>query len=113
MSEGDNNGFPWAADTKGSEEVRLWGNDEALQGMKRRNHGRLLWLWGWIVPALMIMFTLLFVGSIMAWGIHYLTPWKWLSSEQLAKIQSVIFSGSLGALVTSYVQKHVFGDAKS
>jgi len=113
MSEGEDTTFPWAGDAKGQEEARLWGDDEALQGMKRRNHTRLLWLWGWIVPALMLIFTLLFISSIAAWGLHYLTPWKWLTPDQLSKIQSVIFSGSLGALVTSYIQKHVFGDAKA
>lgn len=82
-----------------------WGDDNALKGLQLQNQGRLLWTWGWIVPGLMIVFTLLFAASILVWSWHYLTPCGFLTPEQLSKIQSVIFSGSLGAIVSSYFQK--------
>lgn len=98
---------PWANDTLAKAESKKWGDDEALQGIKKRNEGRILQVWGLIVPVLMILFTLLFVASIFAWAWHYLTPWVWLKPDQLSKIQSVIFSGALGAIVSSYFKKRL------
>lgn len=97
----------WADDTLAKAENKKWGDDDALQGIKKRNEGRILQIWGLIVPVLMILFTLLFVTSIFAWAWHYLTPWVWLKPEQLSKIQSVIFSGALGAIVSNYFKKHL------
>ena len=113
MSQQEGEGpFPWADDAKGKAEEKYWGDDAALKGIKHRNHGRMLKLWGWIVPSLMIVFSLLFMLSLVAWAWHYLTPWSWLKPDQLSKIQSIIFSGSLGALVTGYIQKQLIGDQK-
>lgn len=97
----------WADDPLADAEDEKWGDDEALQGIRRRNESWALGVWGFIVPTLMVLFTLLFVASIFAWAWHYLTPWKWLQAEQLSKIQSVIFSGALGAIVSNYFKKHL------
>jgi hypothetical protein len=101
-------GLPsWADDTLAKAENKKWGDDDALQGIKKRNEAWVLKVWGLIVPFLMILFTLLFVVSIFAWAWHYLTPWGWLKPDQLSKIQSVIFSGALGAIVTNYFKKRL------
>lgn len=97
----------WADDSLARAEDKKWGDDDALQGKKRRNEGWILNVWGVIVPILMILFTLLFVASIFAWAWHYLTPWVWLKPDQLSKIQSVIFSGALGAIVSNYFKKRL------
>lgn len=97
----------WANDRAAQKEVDRWGDDAALQGLRRKNHGRLLWIWGWIVPGLMIVFSLLFAAAIVVWSVHYLTPLEFLRPEQLSKVQSVIFSGALGAIVSNYFNKHL------
>lgn len=106
MSESDKVDLPkWASDELAKKEEKHWGDDEALQGIKRKNHGRMLSVWGWIVPTLMVLFTLLFAAALMIWSFHFLSPWGWLSSDQLARLQSIIFSGSIGAVVSTYVQR--------
>ena len=47
----------------------------------------------------------LFVAVLGVWLFHFLTPWGWLTELQLSKIQTVVFSGSLGALVSAFAQK--------
>lgn len=59
------------------------------------------------VVIMMCFFVTVFMASLGAWVIHYITPWCWLTPEQLSKIQSVIFSGSLGAIVSAYMQKQL------
>jgi hypothetical protein len=51
----------------------------------------------------------MFALSLIVWSWHYLAPAcvTWLTAEQLSKIQSVIFSGSLGAIVTSILKKQL------
>lgn len=110
VEDGTDPTFAWARDDDARAEEKLWGDDDALMGIKRHNQGRMLKLWGWIIPALMLVFTLLFAFSLVAWSWHYLTPWPWLKADQLSKIQSIIFSGSLGALVTGYIQKQILGE---
>jgi len=60
----------------------------------------------------MIVFTALFVAAVVVWAVHFLTPLCWLSEEQLSKLQSIIFSGSLGAVVSTYLQKHLFDEGQ-
>ncbi len=79
----------------------------------RKNQGRMLSVWGWIVPCLMILFTLLFACALFIWSFHFLTPWGWLTPDQLSKLQSIIFSGSIGAVVSSYLQKNLLGEREA
>lgn len=104
---GTDNKPGWAADPKAKAEADNWDNEEKLRGVRLAND--ILWtkLYGWIVAGMMIFFSLAFCFSLIVWVAHYTTPWGWLSSDQLSKIQSVIFSGSLGAIVTAYAQKHI------
>jgi len=55
----------------------------------------------------MWFFAAVFVASMGVWLFHFLTPWGWLTELQLSKIQTVVFSGSLGALVSAFAQKHI------
>ena len=99
----------WANDLLAKAEEKNWDKEGKLRGQKEKND--LLWLkaYGIVIIALMIVFALLFLGSIIAWAWHYVMPeyWGWLSPEQLSKIQSVIFSGSLGGIVSLIAQKQL------
>ena len=65
----------------------------------------------WIMPVLFTFFILIFCSSVLVWAIHYLTSYSWLKPEQLDKIESVIFSGSIGAVVgisfKTYLEKQL------
>ncbi len=99
----------WADDGQAKQEEKNWPDEEALRGQRNKND--LLWLkcYGVIVVLVAIFVTVLFVSSIGIWAFNYLMPekWHWLSPEQLSKIQSILFSGGLGGIVTSIVQKHI------
>jgi len=47
--------------------------------------------------------------GLISWATHYLSPDKfhWLSDDQLSKIQSVLFSGGMGAVVSGIIQKQL------
>ncbi len=103
------NELPWADDTLAKEEDKYWADEEKLRGQKTKND--ILWLkvYGFVVVMIMVIFAMLFLGSLTAWAFHYLTPicWHWLDDNQLSKIQSVIFSGSLGGIVSFVAQKQL------
>lgn len=105
--EGAGNVPSWAKDDKAKLEEKLWGDEDSLRGVKLQND--ILWhrVYGWAVVVVMCFFVIVFMASLGAWVFHYVTPWSWLSPEQLSKIQSVIFSGSLGAIVSAYMQKQL------
>lgn len=102
----------WAEDTAAKQEEKFWSKEDALRGLQIDND--IIWtrVFGWIVAFLMIFFTSLFVVSLGSWFIHYTTSWCWLSPDQLSKIQSIVFSGLIGAVVSSYAQKHMAMRAK-
>ena len=110
----------WANDPKAKKEKENWDNEKDLRGQVVKNRVKLLKTVGWIAPTMVIMFSIIFAFSFFAWIWHYLTPeciekciedksycLQWLSVEQLSKIQSVIFSGALGAIVSVYIKKQL------
>ncbi len=99
----------WAEQFRALKEVRKWPDEDELKGIKNKNDARWLTCYGWLVVAATIFFTILFIASLAAWSWHYLAPtsWTWLTPDQLSKIQSVVFSGSLGAIVASIMKKQI------
>jgi hypothetical protein len=106
--EGTEIAAPWAEDKKAENEEKNWRDDDKLKGQKKENLFRVLCHSGQLIVLFMWFFACVFAVSMGAWLVHFLTPayWHWLTAEQLSKIQTVIFSGSLGAVVATYVQKH-------
>lgn len=100
-------GQEWNRDTVAKAEGAKWPDQEALQGTKDENTLKMLRHSGHIAVCFMWFFALVFVASMGVWIFHFLTPWGWLTEIQLSKIQTVVFSGSLGALVSAFAQKHV------
>lgn len=99
----------WAKDSLAVKEERLFPDESALRGQRAKNDLNWLRVYGWVVVAMMIVFALLFLASIVAWAWHYVMPvgMAWLTEDQLSKIQSVIFSGSLGGIVSLIAQKQL------
>jgi hypothetical protein len=99
----------WIDNSKAIEEESNWENEKKLKN--QRNTNDMLWLkfYGWLVICLTAVFSLLFSASLISWSWHYLVSaqYHWLTPEQLSKIQSVIFSGSLGAIVTTIVRRQL------
>ena len=94
----------WSDDKKAKTEDKNW---DKLSDQKERNHLRFLRVYGWITALLISFLAVTFLVSFSSWLAHYITPisWHWLDSEQLGKIQSVIFSSTLGGVVSFVLQK--------
>jgi hypothetical protein len=60
-----------------------------------------------IVIIFLWFFSLIFLFSVGTWFAHFLLPEKyiWLSEVQLSKIQTVIFSGASGAIISGAIQR--------
>lgn len=97
----------WLEDPFAVAEKSKWPDQASLQGTKDQNTLLLLRQSGKIAACLMWFFALVFVASLGVWLFHFLTPWGWLQKAQLSKIQTVVFSGSLGALVSAFAQRHI------
>ena len=97
----------WSNDKKAAAEERNWDQENKLKGQKQRNYLLFLRVYGWIPPVLVMLLAVAFLASFSSWLWHYITPtsWHWLDSEQLGKIQSVIFSSALGGVVSFILQK--------
>ena len=97
----------WVKMDNAKQEEKYWADEDKLRGAKQKND--LLWLryYGWVIVALMVFFVVVFIVTLGVWVIHHITPWSWLTADQLSKIQSVIFSGSLGAIVSAFMQKQL------
>lgn len=106
----DNKSLPsWAGDSDAKSEEKNWDNEGILRGQEEKNH--LWWLraYGVLMIVLILVFAFLFLGSLISWSAHYLLPecWHWLSADQLSKIQSILFSGSVGGVISIVAQKQL------
>lgn len=100
-------GQEWKQDDAAKAEKSKWPDQESLKGTKDENTLKLLRHSGHIAVCSMWFFALVFGSSMAVWLFHFLTPWGWLAEVQLSKIQTVVFSGSIGALVSAFAQKHI------
>jgi hypothetical protein len=100
--------YPWAAwDAK--REERDWDHESLLRGQETTNQVWFLKAYGIALVVFLFVFAILFLGSLAAWSAHYLLPesWHWLLPDQLSKIQSVLFSGSIGGVISVMAQRHL------
>lgn len=96
----------WADKGPATEEEKRWPE---LDEVKRGNDRRWLVVYGWVVLVITITFTAIFLLSLIIWALHYMLPecWTWLSSHQLGKMQSVLFSGGMGAVISSVIKRQL------
>lgn len=82
---------------------------EDLDKVKVNNDRNWLKVYGRIVITITIVFTGIFLLSLLAWSSHYLLPEKcfWLSEKQLGKIQSILFSGGMGAVISTVIKRQM------
>ena len=100
----------WFSDyNKAKEEEANWDKEGKLRGQEEKNHLRWLQAYGYVVIVFLFFFALLFVLFVGSWTFHHLLPseFHWLDENQLSKIQSILFSGSLGGVVSVVAQKHL------
>lgn len=100
----------WASGNAKKEELE-W---DELDKVKKQND--VLWLkdYGKILIYLTRTFAIVFIWALLVWIWHHLGPadfWglktHWLKVEQLSKIQSMLFSGGMGAVISGIVRTQV------
>lgn len=96
----------WADAEAPKREQKEWSR---LDELRERNDGWWLTAYGVVLVAITVTFSFLFLVTLVIWSIHYLAPdsLTWLSDQQLSKVQSVLFSGGMGAIITSVVRKQI------
>lgn len=96
----------WINSSAAKSEEKGWPSIEKVRAENDRN-----WLvaYGVIVIVVAGVFTAIFLGSLIVWALHYMLPhcWTWLDAEQLSKIQSVLFSGGMGAVISSVIKSQM------
>lgn len=99
-------GMRWARDSKSNLEEKNWKD---LDQIKEQNNGNFLRVYGWIVITVSVFFTAVFLLSLGAWFSHYILPERclWLTEDQLSKIQSVLFSGGMGAVISGVIKRQI------
>lgn len=97
----------WAA-IEARKEEKTWKD---LEQIKRDNDSRWLKAYGHVVEGVTWAFAFIFVASLLVWTWHYIGPaeawgirFHWLTDLQLNKVQAILFSGSMGAVVSGIVK---------
>jgi len=79
----------------------LWNDNRRLEHLKQSLH----WTVVWGVRIAGISMLGLFVVRI--WHMAAPEAWAWLGSERLQKIDSLLFSGFLGAFIARYLNQAI------
>ena len=77
---------------------------------RRKEHGRREAWRDHVAAAALILFWLviaLLSASMMIYAIHTLTPWQWLTDDQLDAIKGFLFSGSLVGFASTYAARNL------
>lgn len=96
----------WADKESAVKEERNWSS---LDDIHENNDKNWLKFYGFIVIGIAAIFTLIFLSGLVIWALHYMLPkcYLWLDPEQLSKIQSVLFSGGMGAVISSLIKRQM------
>lgn len=102
---------PQWASVDAKKEDREWGD---LDKIRAENDGLWLRCYGKILVVITIVFACIFLAALIIWTWHQLGPrcifgysFHWLQPEQLSKIQSLLFSGGMGAVISGIVRTQI------
>ena len=75
---------------------------------KRQETFRSNLAWGALAILWLVISATAFAIFAVAW--HYMAPleWDWLSDDQLARIQTYIFSGAVAAIAGGYIRHNIY-----
>lgn len=104
---------PWEDDSLAVFEVQSDPLDAQLREQDKRNRLSFKKVTGRLIVASVVLFWLLITVSLIVWTWHFITPWGFLEEPQLVKIQSIIFSGTLGALISTMARGYIERDGRS
>lgn len=90
-----------AGSSKASEREaqNLFGDKQRLESLKQVLHGAIIW------AVKVASFAMLCIFLVRVFHLAAPTAWTWLDSDRLQKIDSLLFSGFLGAFVARYLNQ--------
>lgn len=96
----------WIDQSSAESEEKNW---PSLDDVHENNDRNWLVFYGWIVICVAAIFTFIFLSSLVVWALHYILPKSslWLEPVQLSKIQSILFSGGMGAVISSLIKRQM------
>lgn len=96
----------WADSSMAEDEKRNWS---ALEVVNHQNDVRWAKVYGWVVVSATVAVTATALVIFLVWTWHYIAPskWTWIDVTRLEHLQSIIFSGGLGAIVSTIIQRQV------
>ncbi|MDP2356158.1 MAG: hypothetical protein Q8M31_08845 [Beijerinckiaceae bacterium] len=102
----------WSDDYFALKEEEKFPNEAELKSAHDHNKIRVVKHSGIIIVVILWVVSLLFVSSFACWMWHQIAPqkWMWMAKEQLDQIKTIIFSGAIGGLMTTAVQKYIMRD---
>jgi hypothetical protein len=101
---------PWDSDPLASFEQDKVPLDAQLLEQDKKNRLAFRRHFGFIsIISMYLIWTVIVVGAI-SWLWNYLTPWKFLTDAQLDKVQSIVFSGMMGAFASAWARRHIERD---
>ena len=112
LPEPNDNTPKWAGVEKAKHEDRDWLDTPVLRGQRQQNHLILLKFVGHISIAVIVILASMYIIALGILTFHYLAPETllWLSDMQKDKIQSILFSGTLGSFLTLISNKYFARD---
>jgi hypothetical protein len=100
---------PWEEDPLADFEERRDPLDAQIEEQDKRNKLNFKRAYGLLsVLSMYIIWTVFCIVAVI-WLLNYIIPVPFLKPEQLDKLQSIAFSGMLGALATSWARRHIEG----
>lgn len=98
---------PWEADSLATLEETGDPLDAQLLEQDKRNRLNFKKATGRVIIWAVYLLAVLLAIGLLIWAWHFLTPWGFLEPHQLEKLQSTIFSGTLGAVVSVLARNYV------
>lgn len=96
----------WAEAGLAQAEKRAWSE---LDDVQTKNDVRWARTYGFILVAATITVTGVALGIFVIWAWHYVArdSWTWIDAPRLEHLQSVVFSGGMGAIVSGIIQRQL------
>jgi hypothetical protein len=98
---------PWQDDPLAGFEAENDPLDAQILEQDKRNRLKFRRHFGRISIISMYIIWLVIVVGALSWLVNYLTPWKFLTDSQLDKVQSIVFSGMMGAFASAWARRHI------
>lgn len=91
----------WELDTLANFEEQNWDTLDEISKQKRWNKWAIHRTVGCIIPIAICLAFILFIIALVVYVTHLLIPsdFRWLSSDELSHIHSMIFSGVVGGAI--------------